>query len=155
MHQHFPLKDPPKFTQIGILGLKTNHLASLGPSKNSFKMFICVDRKTSRPWSNWLTRKNFCLSANVKRNRLDSDYFGHNQVNFQTIECTSQPLPLKWNWFLAKTQQKYHISFVSICATSCNGIKLCTYASFYKFQASLKYLFFLNSWFYLPVGIIN
>jgi hypothetical protein len=25
----FPLIDPPKFTQIGIFGLKTNHLATL------------------------------------------------------------------------------------------------------------------------------
>jgi hypothetical protein len=25
----FPLKDPPKFTQIGIFGLKINHLATL------------------------------------------------------------------------------------------------------------------------------
>jgi hypothetical protein len=28
-YQHFPLQDPPKFTQIGIFGSKTNHLASL------------------------------------------------------------------------------------------------------------------------------
>jgi hypothetical protein len=27
--QHLPLQDPPKFTQIGIFGLKTNHLATL------------------------------------------------------------------------------------------------------------------------------
>jgi hypothetical protein len=26
--QHFPLQDPPKFTQIGIFGLKTYHLAT-------------------------------------------------------------------------------------------------------------------------------
>jgi hypothetical protein len=29
----FPLKDPPKFTQIGILGLKIYHLATLGCSR--------------------------------------------------------------------------------------------------------------------------
>jgi hypothetical protein len=29
LNQHFPLQDPPKFTQIGIFGLRTNHLASL------------------------------------------------------------------------------------------------------------------------------
>jgi hypothetical protein len=29
IYQHPPLKDPPKFTQIGIFGLKTNHLATL------------------------------------------------------------------------------------------------------------------------------
>jgi hypothetical protein len=27
--QHFPLKDPPKFTQIGTFGLKIYHLATL------------------------------------------------------------------------------------------------------------------------------
>jgi hypothetical protein len=27
--QHFPLQDPPKFTQIGIFGLKIKHLATL------------------------------------------------------------------------------------------------------------------------------
>jgi hypothetical protein len=27
--QHLPFKGPPKFTQIGIFGLKTNHLATL------------------------------------------------------------------------------------------------------------------------------
>jgi hypothetical protein len=26
----FPQQDPPKFAQIGIFGLKTNHLATLG-----------------------------------------------------------------------------------------------------------------------------
>jgi hypothetical protein len=29
MHQKRPLQDPPKFTQIGILGLKIYHLATL------------------------------------------------------------------------------------------------------------------------------
>jgi hypothetical protein len=29
MYQHLPLKGPPKFTQTGIFGLKTNHLATL------------------------------------------------------------------------------------------------------------------------------
>jgi hypothetical protein len=28
LYQHFPLQEPPKFTQIGILGLKINHLAT-------------------------------------------------------------------------------------------------------------------------------
>jgi hypothetical protein len=27
--QDFPLQDPPKLTQTGIFGLKTNHLATL------------------------------------------------------------------------------------------------------------------------------
>jgi hypothetical protein len=29
MYQHLPLQDPPKFTQIGILGLKICRLAAL------------------------------------------------------------------------------------------------------------------------------
>jgi hypothetical protein len=29
MYQHLPLQEPPKFTQIGIFGLKINHLATL------------------------------------------------------------------------------------------------------------------------------
>jgi hypothetical protein len=28
IYQQFPLQDPPKFTQIGIFGLKTNHPAT-------------------------------------------------------------------------------------------------------------------------------
>jgi hypothetical protein len=28
-NQHFPIQGPPKFTQIGIFGLKINHLATL------------------------------------------------------------------------------------------------------------------------------
>jgi hypothetical protein len=27
--KHFPFQDPPKYTQIGIFGLKVNHLAIL------------------------------------------------------------------------------------------------------------------------------
>jgi hypothetical protein len=34
--QDFPLPDPPKFTQIGIFGLKTNHLATLRVADPSF-----------------------------------------------------------------------------------------------------------------------
>jgi hypothetical protein len=29
IYQHLPLQDPPKFTQIWIFGLKTNHLTTL------------------------------------------------------------------------------------------------------------------------------
>jgi hypothetical protein len=29
IHQHFPFQGPPKFTQVGILGLKIYHLATL------------------------------------------------------------------------------------------------------------------------------
>jgi hypothetical protein len=29
IYHHLPLQDPPKFTQIWIFGLKTNHLATL------------------------------------------------------------------------------------------------------------------------------
>jgi hypothetical protein len=33
-YQHLPLPDPPKFTQIGIFGLKINHLATLERTVN-------------------------------------------------------------------------------------------------------------------------
>jgi hypothetical protein len=29
IYQHFPFQGPPKFTKIGIFGLKINHLATL------------------------------------------------------------------------------------------------------------------------------
>jgi hypothetical protein len=29
IYQHFPYKGPPKYTQIGIFGTKTNHLATM------------------------------------------------------------------------------------------------------------------------------
>jgi hypothetical protein len=29
IYLHFPLQDPPKLTQIGVFGLKINHLATL------------------------------------------------------------------------------------------------------------------------------
>jgi hypothetical protein len=47
IYQHFPFQGPPKFTQMGIFGLK-NHLASLATScstaakpffKSTFKIF--------------------------------------------------------------------------------------------------------------------
>jgi hypothetical protein len=39
IYQHLPLQDPPKFTLIGIFGLKTNHLATLiGSMFSAIKM---------------------------------------------------------------------------------------------------------------------
>jgi hypothetical protein len=32
IYQHFPFKDPPKYTQFGIFGLKEHQLATLFPS---------------------------------------------------------------------------------------------------------------------------
>jgi hypothetical protein len=29
MYQHVPLQDPPKYTQIGMFGMKINYLATL------------------------------------------------------------------------------------------------------------------------------
>jgi hypothetical protein len=42
IYQHLPLQDPPKFTEIGIFGLKIYHLATLAasgtrPASNFFK----------------------------------------------------------------------------------------------------------------------
>jgi hypothetical protein len=44
MYQDFPLQDPPKYTQIGIFGLKTNHLATLPltPKKSWVKCYNFV-----------------------------------------------------------------------------------------------------------------
>jgi hypothetical protein len=40
IYQHLPLQDPPKFPQIRIFGLKTNHLATLdGILKFKNKLF--------------------------------------------------------------------------------------------------------------------
>jgi hypothetical protein len=43
MQRHLPLQDPPKFTQIWIFGLKTNHLATL--------VGMCVAK--DRLWQIW------------------------------------------------------------------------------------------------------
>jgi hypothetical protein len=62
------LHDPPKFTQIGIFGLKTNHLATLGSlveirpckqKKNSRKEDFAAGQQKSDPR---LIIKNSCLS---------------------------------------------------------------------------------------------
>jgi hypothetical protein len=39
IYQHLPFKGPPKFTQVGIFGLKTNHLATLTHKNNNKKLF--------------------------------------------------------------------------------------------------------------------
>jgi hypothetical protein len=53
MHQHIPLQDPQKFTQIGIFGLKICHLATLinmrAKSKNK-NSCACI----------WFECKNYC-----------------------------------------------------------------------------------------------
>jgi hypothetical protein len=41
------LQDPPKFTQIGIFGLKTNHLATLG--WNYFRKKALAENKFAHP----------------------------------------------------------------------------------------------------------
>jgi hypothetical protein len=33
MYQHFPIEGPQKFTQIGIFGLKTKHLATMNSQR--------------------------------------------------------------------------------------------------------------------------
>jgi hypothetical protein len=53
LYQDFPYQDPPKFTQIWIFGLKTNHLATLPRCRvmpcRTEKILFRVDR----PLSNW------------------------------------------------------------------------------------------------------
>jgi hypothetical protein len=38
IYQHLSVQDPPKFTQIWIFGLKTNHLATLPQRRGFFKL---------------------------------------------------------------------------------------------------------------------
>jgi hypothetical protein len=40
MYQHLPLNHPPKFTQIGIFGLKIYHLATLDLISAGFNLLI-------------------------------------------------------------------------------------------------------------------
>jgi hypothetical protein len=48
IYQHLPLQDPPKFTQIVILGLKIYHLATLVLSKIvHFCEFLTSKRRAS------------------------------------------------------------------------------------------------------------
>jgi hypothetical protein len=51
IYQHLPSQDPPKLTQIGIFGLKTNHLAA--------QVVIALSRLLSV-----FSRHEFCTSAN-------------------------------------------------------------------------------------------
>jgi hypothetical protein len=46
IYQHLPLQEPPKFTQIGISGLKINHLATLSatsPKQSKPQSFFATD----------------------------------------------------------------------------------------------------------------
>jgi hypothetical protein len=44
MYPHFPLQDPPKFTQNGIFGLKINHLATLSSRPKRLSGIIILER---------------------------------------------------------------------------------------------------------------
>jgi hypothetical protein len=47
MYQHFPLQDPPRFSEIGIFGLITNHLATLLEALEPFfQIQLSGDRRT-------------------------------------------------------------------------------------------------------------
>jgi hypothetical protein len=54
IYQHLPLLDPWGFTQIGIFGLKRNHLASLdsdqASKKDRFFHLSAAIRVTRRAW---------------------------------------------------------------------------------------------------------
>jgi hypothetical protein len=39
IHQHFPFQDSPKYSQIGIFGMKINHLATLKYNNNKKQVF--------------------------------------------------------------------------------------------------------------------
>jgi hypothetical protein len=42
MYQHFPFFGPQKVTQIGIFGLKMNHLATLHQGLSRVKIFVVI-----------------------------------------------------------------------------------------------------------------
>jgi hypothetical protein len=65
MYQHLPLQDPPKFTQIWIFSLKTNHLAALGGTKKLVKKRrqkiwgkTKIKVRSSVTWQLWKMTKN-------------------------------------------------------------------------------------------------
>jgi hypothetical protein len=53
IYNDFPLQDPPKFTQIGIFGLKICHLATLYYNAPALKHFptLCLLHLTLVPGS--------------------------------------------------------------------------------------------------------
>jgi hypothetical protein len=48
IYQHFPISGPENFSQIGIFGLKANHLATLPPS--DLVLFEILTTEGNRPW---------------------------------------------------------------------------------------------------------
>jgi hypothetical protein len=45
MYQHFPFQGAPKYTQIGIFGLKINHLATLARTPTQKKFLASTKRR--------------------------------------------------------------------------------------------------------------
>jgi hypothetical protein len=46
IHQYFTLEGHPKYTQIGIFGMKINHLATLqGSLWSAYVSYSCEDKK--------------------------------------------------------------------------------------------------------------
>jgi hypothetical protein len=50
-YQHFPYQGPPKYTQIGICGLKINHLATLVSTvaRQAIRFWLSFTRITIKP----------------------------------------------------------------------------------------------------------
>jgi hypothetical protein len=72
VYQDFPSIDPPKFTQIGIFGLKTNHLATLLTVVNDGKQWslgqlaISDGRKVHTIKFKMAVRRLTAIRCNVK-----------------------------------------------------------------------------------------
>jgi hypothetical protein len=49
MYQNFPFQGPPKYTQIGIFGLKINHLATLCQLTKTLMTLAKAFSTASRP----------------------------------------------------------------------------------------------------------
>jgi hypothetical protein len=61
IYRHLPLQDPPKFTQIGVWGLKIYHLATLvcraEPSLPQKKIFRNTNESLLHSWRYWKHRQ--------------------------------------------------------------------------------------------------
>jgi hypothetical protein len=63
INQHFPLQGPPKYPEIGIFGLKTNHLATLIRFRNQRPSETNPDVRTGR----WWPRRKCCRRCETRR----------------------------------------------------------------------------------------
>jgi hypothetical protein len=72
IYQHLPLQDPPKLTQIWIFGLKTNHLATLAPTRCYVSLSVpSMSTPTCRLPTCWITT---CRLPHVEFHHVNSQF---------------------------------------------------------------------------------